>query len=56
MVTWIAMNIGCPEVANLAYIEGDVPVLSLDHFPFTCTSCMKNPIILYLWSQGDLVT
>jgi hypothetical protein len=32
MVTRIAMNLGCPEMANLAYIEGDVPVLSLDHF------------------------
>jgi hypothetical protein len=32
MVTQIAMNLGCPEVANLAYIEGDVPILGLDHF------------------------
>jgi hypothetical protein len=31
-VTWIAMNLGCPEIANLAYIEGDVPDLGLDHF------------------------
>ncbi len=32
MVTRISMNLGCPEMANLAYIEGDVPVLGLDHF------------------------
>jgi hypothetical protein len=32
MVTWIAMNLGCLEMANLAYIEGDVPILGLDHF------------------------
>jgi hypothetical protein len=32
IVTWIAMNLGCPEMANLAYIEGDVPILGLDHF------------------------
>jgi hypothetical protein len=32
MVTQIAMNLGCPEMANLAYIEGGVPVLSLHHF------------------------
>jgi hypothetical protein len=32
MVTRIAMNLGCPEMANLAYIEGDVPILGLDHF------------------------
>jgi hypothetical protein len=32
MVTMIAMNLGCPEMANLSCIEGDVPVLGLDHF------------------------
>jgi hypothetical protein len=32
MVTQIAMNLGCLEMANLTYIEGDVPVLSHDHF------------------------
>jgi hypothetical protein len=26
------MNLGCPEMAKSAYIEGDVPMLSLDHF------------------------
>jgi hypothetical protein len=32
VVTQIAMNLGCPEMENLAYIEGDVPILALDHF------------------------
>jgi hypothetical protein len=32
MVTRIALNLGCPKMANLAYIEGDVPILGLDHF------------------------
>jgi hypothetical protein len=32
MVTSIPLNFGCPEMANLAYIEGDVPILGLDHF------------------------
>jgi hypothetical protein len=32
MVSWIAMNLGCPEMANLAYIEGGVPILGLDQF------------------------
>jgi hypothetical protein len=32
IVTQIAMNLGCPKMANLTYIEGDVPVLGLDHF------------------------
>jgi hypothetical protein len=35
MVTQIAMNLGCPEIANLAYIEGDVSILGLDHFVHT---------------------
>jgi hypothetical protein len=35
MVTRIAMNLGCPEMANLAYLEGDVPILDLDHFVHT---------------------
>jgi hypothetical protein len=26
------MNLGCSEMANLAYIEEDVPILGLDHF------------------------
>jgi hypothetical protein len=32
VVTQIAMNLGYPEMANLAYIEGDVPILGLDQF------------------------
>jgi hypothetical protein len=32
MVTRIALNLGCSEMANLAYIEGDVPILGRDHF------------------------
>jgi hypothetical protein len=32
MVTWIAMNLGCPEMANLDYIEADVPIVGLHHF------------------------
>jgi hypothetical protein len=47
VVTRIAMNLGCPEMGILTYIEGDVPVLGLDHF-FMRTSYVRNPIILYL--------
>jgi hypothetical protein len=32
MVTQIAIYLGCPKMANLAYIEGDVPILGLDQF------------------------
>jgi hypothetical protein len=35
MVTRIAMNLGCLDMANLAYIEEDVPILGLDHFVHT---------------------
>jgi hypothetical protein len=35
MATRIAMTPGCLEMANLAYIEGDVPILGLDHFVHT---------------------
>jgi hypothetical protein len=34
MVTRIAMNLGCLKMANRAYIEGDVPILGLDHFVY----------------------
>jgi hypothetical protein len=33
------MNLGCPEIANLPYIEGGVPSLSLDHFVHTHILC-----------------
>jgi hypothetical protein len=39
MVTQIAMNLGCLKMANLAYIEGDVPNLGLDHFVHVHISC-----------------
>jgi hypothetical protein len=32
MITRIAVNLGCPKMANLAYIEGDVPIFDHDHF------------------------
>jgi hypothetical protein len=47
MVTWIAMNLGCPKMANLAYIEGMYQFLVLTIL-FLRTSCVRNPIIIYL--------
>jgi hypothetical protein len=35
MVTRIAINLGCPKMANFAYIEGDAPDLGFDHFVHT---------------------
>jgi hypothetical protein len=47
MVTQIAMNLGCLEVANLAYIEGVYLFLVLTIL-FMCTFCTRNPISFYL--------
>jgi hypothetical protein len=35
MVIWIAINLGCLSITNLANIEGDAPILGLDHFVHT---------------------
>jgi hypothetical protein len=32
MVTRIAMNLGCQEMATMAYIEEGLPIYGLDHF------------------------
>jgi hypothetical protein len=47
LVTRIALNIGCPEMHKVAYIEGDVPILGLLTL---CTPmfCVKSPMILFL--------
>jgi hypothetical protein len=47
MVTWIAMNLGCLEMANMVY-SGGMYLFSVLTILFTCTSCARNPIILYL--------
>jgi hypothetical protein len=46
MVTRIAINLGCPEMSNLAYIEG-MYLFLIWTILFTRTSCTTNPIILY---------
>jgi hypothetical protein len=54
LVTRIAKNLG---YSDLAYIEGDVPVLGLDHF-LHAHILHEEPdySISILWSYGDLVT
>jgi hypothetical protein len=61
MVTRIATNLGCPEMANVAYIEGDVPILCLDHFvqahilreePNHSLSMMYGPKAIWLPNPG----
>jgi hypothetical protein len=41
MITRIAINLGCLKIANLAYIEGDVPDLGFDHFVHAHIICEK---------------
>jgi hypothetical protein len=54
IVTRIALNLECPEMAHVSYIEGDVPILGLTHFleagpdhskaiiPYLC--CMREAV------------
>jgi hypothetical protein len=41
MISWIAMNLWCLEMANLAYIEQDVPILRVYHFVHAHILCEK---------------
>jgi hypothetical protein len=47
LVTRIALNIGCPEMHNVSYIKGDVPILVFLTL-YTPMFCVKSPIILFL--------
>jgi hypothetical protein len=51
------MNLGCPQMANLSYIERDVPILGLDHFIHAHILREEPDHSIYVvWSQGDLIT
>jgi hypothetical protein len=41
IVTRIAMNLSCLKMANLTYIEGDVPILGLDYFVHVHILCVE---------------
>jgi hypothetical protein len=58
MITQIAMNLGCPKMANLANIEGGVYIFSVLIILFTRTLARgTRPFSIYVvWSQGDPVT
>jgi hypothetical protein len=49
------MNLGCSKIA---YIEGDVPILGLDHFVHVhiLREEHDHSFICAVWSQGDPVT
>jgi hypothetical protein len=56
LVTHIALNIGCPEMHNVAYIEGDVPILGLYHFVHAHALREEpNLSIAMLYEGGDKV-
>jgi hypothetical protein len=56
IVTQIAMNLGCPEMANLAYIEGDVPIIGLGHFVHSHILCEEHNHSLSCMVEGSPVT
>jgi hypothetical protein len=52
------MNLGCSEMANLAYIEGDVPILGLDHFVHVHILCEEpdHSLSMLYGRKADPVT
>jgi hypothetical protein len=56
LVTRIALNIGCLEMHNVAYIKGDVPILHLSHFVHAPVLCEKlNHSISMSYEGGNKV-
>jgi hypothetical protein len=56
LVTHISLNIECPEMHNVAYIEGDVPILGLSHFVHTHVLCEEpDHSITMLYEGGNKV-
>jgi hypothetical protein len=54
MVTQMALNLGCSEMALTSYIEGDVPTLGLDHFVHVHILCEEpNYSISLLYAGGS---
>jgi hypothetical protein len=55
MVTWIALNLGCSEMTNLAYIVGGVPILGLDHFVHAHILCEEpNHSLSMLYGRKEI--
>jgi hypothetical protein len=52
MVTRIALNLGCPEMAHVSYIQGDVPTLGLDHFVHTHILCEELDYSIFVLFAG----
>jgi hypothetical protein len=52
LVTRIALNIGCLEMHNMAYIEGDVPILGLSHFVHAHVLCEEPDHSISMFYEG----
>jgi hypothetical protein len=52
LVTHIALNIGCPEVHNVAYIKGDVPILGLSQFVHVHVVCEEPDHSISMLYEG----
>jgi hypothetical protein len=56
LVTCIALNISLPEMHNVAYIEGHVPILGLSHFVHAHVLCEEpDHSISMLYEGGNMV-
>jgi hypothetical protein len=63
LVTHIALNIGCPELLKVDYIEGGVPIIGLSHFVHAHVLCEepnhsismlyegRNKVLLLHWTM-----
>jgi hypothetical protein len=52
MVIQIALNLGCPEMAHMSYIKGDVPILGLDHFVHAHILCEEPDYTISMLYEG----
>jgi hypothetical protein len=52
MVTQISLNLGCPEMAHMSYIEGNVPILGLDHFVHAHILCEEPDYTISMLYEG----
>jgi hypothetical protein len=50
IVTQITLNLGCPKMAHMSYIERDVSILGLGYFV-----CAKSQIVLFLCCMREVV-
>jgi hypothetical protein len=52
MVTQIALNLGCPKMAHMSYIDVDVPIFGLDHFVHAHILCTQPDYSISMLYEG----